>query len=103
MFFFPEGTRSPDGTLQPFKTGAFRLALEAGVDILPLVIHGSYEAAPKHSLLIHQKSEMSLIVLPPVLVAPFLTLDRDRAVEELKQTTWNHVADCLAKNKVGLT
>jgi 1-acyl-sn-glycerol-3-phosphate acyltransferase len=49
VLFFPEGTRSRDGEIQPFKNGAFRLALEAGVDILPCAISGTADALPKHS------------------------------------------------------
>ncbi len=45
---FPEGTRSTSGDLLPFKDGAFRLAIEAGVPILPLAVHGAATALPKH-------------------------------------------------------
>ena len=38
---FPEGTRSKDGEIHRFKSGAFTLAKEAGVPILPVVLHGS--------------------------------------------------------------
>jgi len=44
---FPEGTRSQDGCLQPFKKGAFALAFEAGVPVVPLAIHGGPEILPK--------------------------------------------------------
>ncbi len=46
---FPEGTRSQDGRLGSFKPGAFRVALEHGVRVLPLVIEGSREALPRGS------------------------------------------------------
>ncbi|MGC2333531.1 MAG: lysophospholipid acyltransferase family protein [Candidatus Acidiferrales bacterium] len=42
VFIFPEGTRSPDGRLQPFKKGAFAMAIEAGVPIVPVAIAGTY-------------------------------------------------------------
>ena len=48
VIFFPEGTRSPDGRMLPFKDGAFKLALEAGVPILPLAVAGTRTALPKH-------------------------------------------------------
>jgi len=49
VMLFPEGTRSPDGRLLPFKDGAFRLAIEAGVPVLPLAVAGTRECRPKHS------------------------------------------------------
>jgi 1-acyl-sn-glycerol-3-phosphate acyltransferase len=43
---FPEGTRSPDGRLQPFKDGAAWLAIQAGVPLVPVVIDGTWELLP---------------------------------------------------------
>lgn len=47
MLAFPEGTRSPNGRLLPFKKGPFQLAMEAGVPVVPITMVGSYEAWPK--------------------------------------------------------
>ena len=47
---FPEGTRSPDGRLLPFKGGVLLLALRAGVPIVPVGIRGSHKVLPKGSL-----------------------------------------------------
>ena len=47
VMIFPEGTRTRDGHLQAFKTGAFRLAIETGTPILPLALHGTYSALQK--------------------------------------------------------
>jgi 1-acyl-sn-glycerol-3-phosphate acyltransferase len=66
VFFFPEGTRFEDGTMAPFKLGAFRLALETGTDILPMVIVGSEKAVPKNSILLTKKSKMEVRILPPI-------------------------------------
>lgn len=46
---FPEGTRAQEDALLPFKDGAFRLAIEAGADILPLAVAGTRAALPKHA------------------------------------------------------
>ena len=48
VLIFPEGGRSVDGRLQPFKPGAFRLALSRGVPVLPVTITGAWEAWPPH-------------------------------------------------------
>ncbi|UCG38279.1 MAG: 1-acyl-sn-glycerol-3-phosphate acyltransferase [bacterium] len=46
----PEGTRSADGRLRPFKKGAFVMAIEMGLPILPVVIEGTHRVLPKGSL-----------------------------------------------------
>jgi 1-acyl-sn-glycerol-3-phosphate acyltransferase len=47
---FPEGTRTPDGQLQEFKPGAFKIALRAGVPIVPVTIRGTFKLLPKTTL-----------------------------------------------------
>jgi 1-acyl-sn-glycerol-3-phosphate acyltransferase len=49
VMIFPEGTRSAEGALLPFKDGAFRLAIETGADVLPVAVFGTRAALPKHS------------------------------------------------------
>ncbi|TVR04308.1 MAG: 1-acyl-sn-glycerol-3-phosphate acyltransferase [Deltaproteobacteria bacterium] len=49
VMIFPEGTRSKDGQLQPFKDGAFRLAIENQSELLPIAVAGTHHALPKHS------------------------------------------------------
>ncbi len=68
VIVFPEGTRSADGSLAPFREGAFRLALELGIDVVPLAIRGTETALPKHSL-IFSPTTASVAVLPPVETA----------------------------------
>ena len=51
VLFFPEGTRTPNGSMQPFKRGAFHLAKESGVPILPVAVIGSYQILPRHEFL----------------------------------------------------
>ncbi|MGD0907176.1 MAG: lysophospholipid acyltransferase family protein [Candidatus Acidiferrales bacterium] len=50
---YPEGTRSPDGRLQRFKKGAFVMAIEAGVPIVPVMCAGAHRVMKKKSLVIH--------------------------------------------------
>jgi 1-acyl-sn-glycerol-3-phosphate acyltransferase len=48
VMIFPEGTRSKSGELGEFKAGAFKLAIEAQLPILPLAVHGTRDALRKH-------------------------------------------------------
>lgn len=50
LMLFPEGTRSKDGAILPFKDGAFQLAIETQSPILPIAIAGTRKCMPKHSL-----------------------------------------------------
>ena len=50
ILFFPEGTRSRDGHLLPFKSGAFRLSVEQDLPILPVTLAGTRDVLPSHSL-----------------------------------------------------
>jgi len=54
LVVFPEGTRSVDGRLLPFKRGAFNLAIRSGRDIVPLAIINSYLIVPKGRLKINR-------------------------------------------------
>ncbi|SET02917.1 lysophospholipid acyltransferase family protein [Stigmatella erecta] len=49
IFLYPEGTRSPDGRILPFKKGPFALALEARVPICPVTVEGTARIMPKNS------------------------------------------------------
>jgi 1-acyl-sn-glycerol-3-phosphate acyltransferase len=65
VMIFPEGTRSKTAELLPFKDGAFRLAIEAGVPILPLAVSGTSTALRKHDWRFG-KSVAEVRVLEPV-------------------------------------
>lgn len=53
VLVFPEGTRSVDGTIKRFHQGAFKLANDLGLDILPVLIRGAYECLPKTEFVLH--------------------------------------------------
>jgi 1-acyl-sn-glycerol-3-phosphate acyltransferase len=65
MTIFPEGTRSPDGRLMPFKKGPFHLAAETGFPIVPITILGTYEMMPKGASLI-RSGTATLVFHPPI-------------------------------------
>jgi len=79
VIVFPEGTRSPDGTLLPFKKGAFVLALQTGVPILPVGISGSREVMAKGSFRI-RPGEIFVRVGEPISVEGLTVADRDALI-----------------------
>ena len=70
FLIFPEGTRSRDGKLQPFKRGGFFLAVNSQVPIFPVSINGSYALMPKGSFFA-KKGKVGVIFHPPVSVQGF--------------------------------
>jgi 1-acyl-sn-glycerol-3-phosphate acyltransferase len=73
VLLFPEGTRSPDGRLQPFKDGAFRLAIEAGCPVIPIAVTGTFDAMPKSGILIRNGMRAHVRVLDPISPALYPT------------------------------
>jgi len=66
VMFFPEGTRSPDGRIGVFTTGAFQLAIRTGVPVLPIVLDGSHSCLPKKSWIFGEKSVIRMKIFSPV-------------------------------------
>lgn len=64
VMIFPEGTRSKTAKLLPFKSGAFRLAIEAGVPILPIAVNGSAAGMPKGSPWVRPCNAVARILEP---------------------------------------
>jgi len=94
VLFFPEGTRSPDGALGSFREGAFRLAIDAGVDILPLAILGAAGSLPKHSF-IFQPATATLVVLPPEPTAGLTAADAPQLAERVRE----RIAEAIRANR----
>lgn len=80
VMIFPEGTRSPHDEMLPFRDGAFRLAIEAGAPVLPLVVAGTRAAMAKHTFRFN-RTYAEVRVLPPVETTG-LTLDDVGALRE---------------------
>jgi 1-acyl-sn-glycerol-3-phosphate acyltransferase len=84
LVVFPEGERSPTGEMQPFRRGAFYVALKAKVDVVPIAILGTYRAFPKGSA--HLRSgPLQLIIGDAIPVADYTTRDLDALAERTER------------------
>lgn len=91
LFVFPEGTRSPDGRMQPFYRGAFRLAARANVPVQPLVVEGTADVLQKGSMMVHPR-QCIVSILDPVSPADvggdhraLLVAVRSRMIDEQRR------------------
>jgi putative phosphoserine phosphatase/1-acylglycerol-3-phosphate O-acyltransferase len=85
VFIFPEGTRSPDGTLGPFKKGAFHIAMRLGVPMVPMAIEGAQLVLPKKALLPHPGT-VTVKILPPIDTSGWSPATLDQHVAEIRWT-----------------
>jgi 1-acyl-sn-glycerol-3-phosphate acyltransferase len=92
VLFFPEGTRSETDEMNPFQTGAFKLAISEKVPVLPIAINGTRDAIPKGDWVMKSKVFCTLTVLEPLETAHLQHSDfsslsetvRSRIAEKLK-------------------
>lgn len=92
MLIFPEGTRSEDGKLQPFKTGGFRLALKAGCDVVPVTIKNSRNIVPKKSLKIN-KGNIDMNIGTPISVKDYTKRDMDKLMDQVREAILNQMGE----------
>jgi 1-acyl-sn-glycerol-3-phosphate acyltransferase len=83
LLVFPEGTRSPDGALRPFKKGVFHLAIDAGVPIVPIRLLGTQRIVPKGTRQINA-SDVSLRVGPPLEAGNLGRADLEPLMERVR-------------------
>jgi 1-acyl-sn-glycerol-3-phosphate acyltransferase len=83
VLLFPEGTRTRDGSLGPFKKGGFHLAAKAGVPIVPVALQGTRELMPRGSLLLRSGS-MKVIIGEPIATQGLSDEDRANLGERVR-------------------
>ena len=86
----PEGTRSGSKTLGPFKKGAFHMAMQAGVPIIPVVIKNAYMAMPKGTK-IFKPTHIEVVVLDPVDTSLWKLKTIDTHIEEVRNLYLNEL------------
>ncbi len=89
---FPEGTRSKDGEIHRFKAGAFALAKDAGVSILPVIMDGS-ASMMKPSKMIRWRNEFVIRVLPPVTAERVAATEQNELMEQVRETMVETLAE----------
>ncbi|WP_051327957.1 lysophospholipid acyltransferase family protein [Desulfatirhabdium butyrativorans] len=84
VMIFPEGTRSRDNQIHEFKKGGFVLAIKAGVPIVPIIIHGTWQIMAKTGITI-RPGNVLLEILPPIDTSAYPMNQKDRLMADLRQ------------------
>ena len=90
---FPEGTRSKDGEIHRFKGGAFALAKEAGVEILPVVLDGTTKIFKKKSCWFNWRNVLTVKVLPPISAEKVAATDASELAQEVQAVMTEALAE----------
>ncbi len=99
IMIFPEGTRSLNNEIGFFKRGAFQLALEAKVPLLPVLIDGTGGILPKHGLIFGSGHHISIKVLDPVSHSDFGTDIPDNLARQFSLLMTSGLNDLRIQNK----
>jgi 1-acyl-sn-glycerol-3-phosphate acyltransferase len=91
---FPEGTRTVDGRLGPFKKGAFHIALETRLPMVPMAMEGAHALIPKGSYLA-RGGTVYVTVGKPIPTTDWRLETLDQHMDEV----WNAVAQCLKRSR----
>jgi 1-acyl-sn-glycerol-3-phosphate acyltransferase len=94
---FPEGTRSKDGKIKPFKQGMFYLAIKSGVPIVPISIIGAGEIMPRRSLHI-RPGRITMVIDKPIDVTGYSIDNRQELIDKVQNIiSRNYEARSIAK------
>ncbi len=94
LVVFPEGSRCDDGRLHPFKRGAFLLAEEFSLPVVPLTIDGAFFLLPKNSINVHP-GKVTLTIHKPITPPEGGKYDLDLLIKE----SYNNIASALPGEK----
>lgn len=83
VLIFPEGTRSRDGKILPFKKGGFVISVDSGVPIVPIIIRGTRDIIPKGHFMIHP-APVTMEILDPVETADYTRKTKDALLERIR-------------------
>jgi 1-acyl-sn-glycerol-3-phosphate acyltransferase len=83
VLIFPEGTRSRDGRILPFKKGGFVLAVDAGVPVVPIIIKGTGGVMPKGQFMI-RPAPVTMEIMDPVETSDYTRKTKDALLERIR-------------------
>jgi 1-acyl-sn-glycerol-3-phosphate acyltransferase len=90
LLIFPEGGRSHDGILRPFKEGGAYIAIKAGVPLVPLVLIGTREVLPYGAGIV-QSGEVTLRILKPIDTQTLTLKDRAKVTNQIREQILNEL------------
>lgn len=89
VLIFPEGTRSRDGTIRPFKKGGFVMAIESGVPIVPVVISGTREIMTKGKFRVNP-GQIHMRILAPIDTSTYTRKTKEVLMERVRRVICEH-------------
>jgi len=90
LVVFPEGTRTYTGEMSSFKRGAFRVATDLSLPVVPVTLRGSFDRLPRNSVNV-LPGTIEIIISPPIDITPYIP----HRMPELIQDTWDAVHAAL--------
>ncbi len=98
VIIFPEGTRSPDGNISPFKKGGFVMALDSGIPIVPVILHGTRSIMPKKQLRI-VPGTVVVEITEPIDISGYTKENKEALMDRIR----NIICEAFEKNRTEIT
>jgi 1-acyl-sn-glycerol-3-phosphate acyltransferase len=100
VVIFPEGSRSPDGSIQPFKKGGFTLAIKSKVPIVPVAISGSRDIMPKDKLTA-TPGEIRILIGHPIETERCALKDREVLMKKVREAISKNFTSIVQRRDEG--
>ncbi len=89
VLIFPEGTRSRDGKIRPFKKGGFVMAIDSGVPIVPVVISGTRAIMPKGKFRVYP-GHVSMVIHKPIGTSTYTRETKEALMEKVRRVIYDN-------------
>ena len=99
VLIFPEGTRSRDGKIRPFKKGGFIMAIDSGAPIVPIVISGTRSIMTKGSIKINP-GKVSVVVHQPIQTSAYTRETKEALMERVRRIICDGLENIETGNSV---